>query len=320
METFTVDTVVALASFLSPHDMLCLALSCKRFGARHGTNTKRSADREEGSMRNVKQKTESISLMEVAAHTVLHAKWTDEEKNALPRRGDESWIGLYQEFLKMFRLPLQFDKLVGDRMKYVEGTNKTKVCTKRFVRDPSDSGAAICQNIMRAGKHYASFQLNASDQEEYEMVHYGIMRPTTNDIKYLRKCHPAHTDLSNFSLEDYGRLHGNKNVDCCLMDTYSGCGTMRKRWKRWKNTELAGMDVETAVNNRLQNLSHPFNWEGIEGTREASFKIGLELDLDEGTLDVYKNGRRLGTLMSGLVGEYCWVVSFIAEFSVSIGR
>ena len=81
------------------------------------------------------------------------------------------------------------------------------------------------------------------------------------------------------------------------------------------------MDVETAVNNRLQNLSHPFfNWEGIEGTREASFKIGLELDLDEGTLDVYKNGRRLGTLMSGLVGEYCWVVSFIAEFSVSIGR
>ena len=33
--------------------------------------------------------------MEVAARTVLHAKWTDEEKKALPRRGDESWIGIY---------------------------------------------------------------------------------------------------------------------------------------------------------------------------------------------------------------------------------
>ena len=46
-----------------------------------------------------RQRTESISLMEVAARTVLHNKWTDEEKKALPRRGDESWIGLYQEFL-----------------------------------------------------------------------------------------------------------------------------------------------------------------------------------------------------------------------------
>ena len=36
--------------------------------------------------------------LEVAAHTALHAKWTDEEKNALSRRGDESWIGIYQEF------------------------------------------------------------------------------------------------------------------------------------------------------------------------------------------------------------------------------
>ena len=59
----------------------------------------------------------------------------------------------------------------------------------------------------------------------------------------------------------------------------------------------------------------------------ASFKIGLELDLDEGTLNVYKNDRRLGTMMDELIGEYCWVVSFIAdgfslgsEVSVSICR
>ena len=35
-----------------------------------------------------------------------------------------------------------------------------------------------------------------------------------------------------------------------------------------------------------------FDWNGMERTFETSFKIGLELDLDEGTLDVYKNGRR----------------------------
>ena len=104
MEKFTDDTVVALASFLSPHDMLSLALTCKRFGDKHSTGKKRSADRGKStSMKNVKQKTENISLVEVAAHTVLHANWTDEEKSALPRRGDESWIGLYKEFLSVFR-------------------------------------------------------------------------------------------------------------------------------------------------------------------------------------------------------------------------
>ena len=43
METFTDDIVVALASFLSPHDMLSLALSCKRFGDKNGTDKKQSA-------------------------------------------------------------------------------------------------------------------------------------------------------------------------------------------------------------------------------------------------------------------------------------
>jgi len=35
--------------------------------------------------------------------------------------------------------------------------------------------------------------------------------------------------------------------------------------------------------------------------------------LDEGTLSVYKNGVRLGTMMSGLSGEYTWVMQIIAQ-------
>ena len=156
METFTDDTVVALASFLAPHDMLSLALACKRFGDKHGATTSRSRrlaareSRKSGEGREVRQRIESISLMEVSARTVLHSKWTDDEKSSLPRQGDESWIGLYQEFLKLFRFPLQFDKLAGGCMKYVEGSNKTTVCTNRL-RGEENSGTAICSNIMRAG-------------------------------------------------------------------------------------------------------------------------------------------------------------------------
>jgi hypothetical protein len=146
----------------------------------------------------------------------------------------------------------------------------------------------------------------------------GIMRPTTNDITGLEYCHPGVNDLSVFSLKDYGRLHGDKNVDCCLLNTYLGNCSIRKRWKVWENSELLAMDEEQREQASRQNLFFPFDWEGEdEETRgEASFKIGMVLDLDEGTLDVYKNDRRLGTLRSGLVGEYCWVVTISPDEDV----
>jgi len=82
------------------------------------------------------------------------------------------------------------------------------------------------------------------------------------------------------------------------------------------------MDEEQRVRAERRNEISAFRWEGMEQNDEPSFKIGFELDLDVGTLDVYKNDRRLGTLRSGLVGEYCWAVSLTGGpiLSVSIGR
>ena len=42
-------------------------------------------------------------------------------------------------------------------------------------------------------------------------------------------------------------------------------------------------------------------------------ELGLLLDLDEGTLTVYKDGTRLGVMMDGLSGEYTWVAEIIAQ-------
>jgi len=182
METFTDDTVVALASFLSPCDMLSLSLSCRRFGHKHGTTTSRSRRlaareaRKSGGFREIRQKTDTVSLMEVAARTVLLSKWTDNEKNALPRREDESWIGLYHEFLKLFRIPLQFDKLAGGCMKYVKDTDKTKVCLESGL---DEFHSAICRNIMRAGKHSVSFEAGG---DRGFAIHCGIMSPTTKNL------------------------------------------------------------------------------------------------------------------------------------------
>ena len=37
--------------------------------------------------------------------------------------------------------------------------------------------------------------------------------------------------------------------------------------------------------------------------------VGMLLNLDEGTLIVYKNNRRLGVMKDGLSGSYCWYVT-----------
>ena len=51
----------------------------------------------------------------------------------------------------------------------------------------------------------------------------------------------------------------------------------------------------------------PVEWDGME--RGDGREIGMLLDLDRGTLGVFANGERLGTIATGLSGEYCWAVA-----------
>ena len=58
-------------------------------------------------------------------------------------------------------------------------------------------------------------------------------------------------------------------------------------------------------------------WEGQEGI-SSPCKVGMLLDLDEGTLSVYNNDRRLGVMKRGLAGHYCWAVSMSGDCQVTI--
>jgi hypothetical protein len=44
------------------------------------------------------------------------------------------------------------------------------------------------------------------------------------------------------------------------------------------------------------------DWEGVQGAREDGDRIGMLLDLDQGTMTVYKNDERLGVMATGLRG------------------
>jgi hypothetical protein len=51
------------------------------------------------------------------------------------------------------------------------------------------------------------------------------------------------------------------------------------------------------------------DWEERQGAREEGDRIGMLLDLDQGSMTVYKNDERLGVMATGLSGEYSWAVS-----------
>eukprot|EP01046_Picozoa_sp_COSAG06_P014854 COSAG06_NODE_933_length_11441_cov_12.056075_4_plen_295_part_00 len=50
------------------------------------------------------------------------------------------------------------------------------------------------------------------------------------------------------------------------------------------------------------------DWEGMQTARDEGDRIGMLLDLDQGTMTVYKNDERLGVMATGLSGEYSWAV------------
>jgi hypothetical protein len=55
------------------------------------------------------------------------------------------------------------------------------------------------------------------------------------------------------------------------------------------------------------------SWEGMQGATELGDRIGLLLDLDQGSMTVYNNDERLGVMATGLSGEYSWAVTMLYE-------
>eukprot|EP01046_Picozoa_sp_COSAG06_P051219 COSAG06_NODE_8307_length_2207_cov_4.807400_1_plen_290_part_00 len=51
------------------------------------------------------------------------------------------------------------------------------------------------------------------------------------------------------------------------------------------------------------------DWEGMQRAEKEGDRIGLLLDLDQGSMTVYKNDERLGVMATGLSGEYSWAVT-----------
>jgi len=143
----------------------------------------------------------------------------------------------------------------------------------------------LSNNILRAGKHYASFKLASHIGHSF----VGVMRP--GQANQNTSGAPFESNFFNH----FSRKHDDDNnkVHCCFYFSYDGVCCISD----WGDSTEDVPDIA---------------WEGMESMSSGD-EVGMLLDLDEGTLSVYKNGRRLGVMKSGLIGPYCWVVSLYRQ-------
>mmetsp|Transcript_841 Transcript_841/g.1365 ORF Transcript_841/g.1365 Transcript_841/m.1365 type:complete len:316 (-) Transcript_841:227-1174(-) len=293
MKTLTDDAVLHIASFMDTADMLNVALTCRRFGS---------------------AATDDLSLMERGAHQLIESAPTH-EKNWVPYKKGTSttWIGLYHELLKL-RAPPSFSSILGSGINYVNKKyhvyaslreqyqqqqlqqakwllrRRQYPLTKHSIAPSSStvSCVAIGNHIMSHGVHSVKFTMT-----RVEKISFGIIRPfdeywvNMNDVSCKDGFNPFESWSDMIDATSSRRKHwGESNVHCCWYETYPGSC----QWTDWETTSQTIDD-----------------WCGMEHALEGD--VGLLLDLDEGTLSVYKNGRRLGIMKHGLSGEYCWLMS-----------
>ena len=129
---------------------------------------------------------------------------------ALPCYDGDNWLCKY--YLQLLRKPLTFDHLVAESIDYVEG-NKSRV-----VNNTSAGGwaTAFSNNIMMAGKHYASFEL--CDSRSFLLA--GVMRPGEAMGRATRD--PLEAEFYDHFTQRKGSLQYNNTVNCCMYCAFDG--------------------------------------------------------------------------------------------------
>ena len=282
LDTLDNDLLIRCASYLDADGLAQLGRTSASFG--------------------IPQPGEQRSLANETAHQGFRQSATDEERGCLPKCGDESDIGLYRA-LELLRQPLRFDVLAGYGLSLQEKHPASVTYRGRLGWSTAMSG-----NVMRGGKHFVEFAIT-NDEQNGQYIRVGVIRPVSLtdgidvEADWRGQVNPG-TVPSIYQPVVAERLISQRtakwldsNIHCC---TYY-CPGGRCFWTDW-NTGADRSD-----------------WQGREGLGESG-TVGLLLDLNEGTLSVFKNSRRLGVMKDGLGGEYVWFVSVYSACTISMSK
>lgn len=224
---FSSDTLSKIISYLPSVDVLNLTLTSKRF-----------------SLSNTNNNDDEPSLIEECVNILVQEIATEEQLAALPHYNGDNSLADYH-YLQLMREPLTFDQLTG-KAEYVNEEDKS--CVMKL---GSKLATAFSNNIMRAGKHYVTFEVSYIDLRSYYgtgliniSVLVGVMRP--GQANQRASGYPLDTEFyQNFSRGmSYGGDEDENNVLCYLYNTNNGyCltsdshfGRNRPHW-RWEGME-----------------------------------------------------------------------------------
>ena len=231
------------------------------------------------------------STVEEVARQAVRSRATDDEMSSLPRfvSGRTTWLSILHRFEHL----LLFDVLLGGGLEHRDGDKS------RVYGTTDDHCTALSSSyVMSSGSHYAEFQFTALN---YYAPFFGVARTMpkrilgSEDFCFFRSVH-FDTFLAARTDE-----WGDGNVHACQYFSLNG----HTIWTDFEGEGTGGY--------------HWADWEGMERCRTGD-TIGMLLNLDAGTLSVYKNNRHLGIMTDGLSGPYCWYVRVRTGQSVAIKR
>ena len=277
------DMIVRCLSFLDSRDLANVARVCRAYGG-GAPQLSPPADA-----------FPPLPSVEKTARQIYAEGTTAYERAVLPKYEDESWLELLHN-LEVHRGKLVFQQLIGsgtgansvggDRAHLAAaGKRGNSVCT------------AVCNEVMRAGRHFATVEVFSG-----VMMRFGVIRPVKHLDASLMAAMITFTPYNEYWHSELisGRTErwGSGDVHCCMYCHDGDCD-----WTDWGDV-------------MVQSES---DWEGAE-PYYGRVKVGLLLDLTEGTLTSYKNGRRLGVMKKGLTGVYSWSIQVGVRHEVAIQR
>ena len=202
--------------------------------------------------------------------------------------------------------PLCFDELVGNgfspQVHPASVTHRASEGSVSYTYSTAMSG-----RVMRGGRHFVEFTIINGDSHAF----FGVVRPIslTNGIDveadWGGSVNPVlvspryNSAISEKFRSQRTTKWGDSNIHCCAYCCDSG------------HCYYTGWDSGWSV----RGWRTP-DWQGSEELVTST--IGLLLDLDGGTLSVFKDGRRLGVMKNGLDGEYCWFVTTYSNLDCTV--
>ena len=219
--------------------------------------------------------------------------------------------------------PLQFDTIFAPKeCKHLSRFEKNIIFCMAEEDNNDDLPTAISNHVMKGGRHYCTIKVT---ENKAPCIIAGICRSMENfdpefAFEHERKEHKRIRErfpvlAANYEVtENMSPLNNvstyapwDSKCHACAYNAADG-GAM---WVGW--------DSKKDDPNDQIKYPESTKWNGMEKLPPGSI-LGLLLDLDEGTLTVYKDKRRLGVMKDGLDGSFCWFVGTFSTCLVEINK